>query len=261
MTATGEIQIRIKGNLDNTPLTPSNFDIRDIKDLLDVVSRLLESFHAGSNRRPVVSYEIRKGSVINVFRTNMQTVVSFMAVASLVQSSGSLDGLEANTAKCIQDLQKSAICKGYSYEISGSGHEGTALVIDSHSNLKINDAIWANTEIYLYGTLENAGGISKSNIHIRTKEYGTVIIEADREVLRQREENFLYRNFAIRAMGRVNVRSGEIDMTSLRLIDMTPFNPKFDSQYIKKLTTTASKRWSDVKDVDNWLNQIRYGNV
>jgi len=41
MNDSGKIEIRVVGRLGNEPLSPDNFDIREIKSLFDVVETLL----------------------------------------------------------------------------------------------------------------------------------------------------------------------------------------------------------------------------
>lgn len=257
MNSSGEIIIRIKGHSKNGPLTPDNYDIRELRDLLSIVENLIDSFYPADVKRLPVSYEVKKGSVVNIFRTSKQIAVSVMAVASMIGASNSLEGVEYRTAKAFCDLQKSAVSKGYTYEFFGSEYSESVLNISPESKLSISESVWAEAEVYLYGTLENAGGASKSNVHIRTKEYGLVVVESNRDFLKDQEDNFLYHNFAIRAATRVNVISGEIDFSNMRMLEMTPFNPKYDSDYLDSLISKATRNWTDVEDVNLWLNEIR----
>lgn len=120
MNNLGEIIIRIKGHSASGPLSPENFDIHELKELLTTVENLIDSFYLANTKRLPVSYQIKKGSVVNIFKTSKQVAVSVMAVASMIGASNSLDGVEYRTAKAFCDLQKSAISNGYSYEFSDS---------------------------------------------------------------------------------------------------------------------------------------------
>lgn len=137
MNSSGEIIIRIKGHSKNGPLTPDNYDIRELKDLLSIVENLIDSFYPADVKRLPVSYEVKKGSVVNIFRTSKQIAVSVMAVASMIGASNSLEGVEYRTAKAFCDLQKSAVSKGYTYEFSGSEYSESVLNISPESKLKM----------------------------------------------------------------------------------------------------------------------------
>lgn len=257
MSNSGEIVIKLKGYSESSPLTPDNYDIGELKNLLQIMENLIDSVYPKDTKRPPVSYEIKRGSVVNIFRTSRQISVSVLAIAAMIGSANSLEGVEYKTAKAFQELQKSAVAKGYTYEISDSENSLPVLSVTPTSNLKVNESIWVDTELYLYGTLENAGGSSKSNVHIRTKDYGLVIVDTDRDMLKDRKDNFLYRNFAIRANSRIDISTGQIDFTHVKMIDMTPFDPVYDEGYLDSLIDKAEENWKEVEDVDSWLNEMR----
>ena len=59
----------------------------------------------------------------------------------------------------------------------------------------------------------------------------------------------------VRASGKQNVESGEIDARPLRLIELVDYGPKFDSDYLNDLISKAKKSWKGVKP-DEWLMSI-----
>jgi hypothetical protein len=117
--------------------------------------------------------------------------------------------------------------------------------------------LWADAEVYYYGTLIDAGGKTKSNIHLDTKD-GLVKIDADKEILASIEVNPLYRKFGVRATAKQNILSGDIDRSSLRLIEMIEFEPKFDFAYLERKIDSSTPVWSGI-DVDEFLHEIREG--
>lgn len=255
MDTSGNVEIRVNGKVGNEPLSPHNFDIREIRGLFDVVETLLYPNQKVS--RDPISYSIEEGSVRNIFKTTAQGAATFIAIISLAQQTGSLDVLELSTAKALQEVQKSAIRTGYTFEFGVCGFDKPALSISQNTNYHINEKIWADAELYFYGTLINAGGKDKSNIHILTKDKGVIILATEREFLQDQKNNLLYKQFMARAIGRQNITSGVIDMSSLRLIELTPYDPLYNEQYIERLIKRATPRWSDVRDSDLWLSEIR----
>ena len=113
-----------------------------------------------------------------------------------------------------------------------------------------------DAEVYLYGTLTDAGGKDKSNIHLDTKEYGQVTIDSDKEYLKNIRENLLYKEFGVRAQGKQSLATGEIDMSSLRLISLQGYRPVFDENYLNGLIAKASRSWAGV-DVDSYMTDLR----
>ena len=130
------------------------------------------------------------------------------------------------------------------------------LRITPQTHYQRSSEIWVDAEVYLYGTLTDAGGKDKSNIHLDTKEYGQVTIDSDKEYLKNIQENLLYKEFGVRAQGKQSLATGEIDMSSLRLISLQGYHPVYDENYLNGLIAKASKSWAGV-DVDSFMSDLR----
>ncbi len=254
MEELGKIEIRVVGRIGNEPLSPENFDIREIRGLFDVVEALLYPNQKYS--RAPITYSMETGSVRNIFRTSLQKATAFLAVVSLVQQTGSLMGLELQTARALQEVQKSATRNNFTYEF-GDSNNAPSLIISKDTYFHIDEDSWAEAEFYFYGMLINAGGKGKTNIHLQTKDNGVITIATHKEFLQEREENILYKYFAVRARGRQNIVTGEIDTSSLELLELTPYDSRYNERYLADLIKKASPRWENVKDIDKWLSEIR----
>ncbi len=258
MEELGKIEIRVVGRIGNEPLSPENFDIREIKGLFDVVEALL--YPNQKYTRAPITYSLETGSVRNIFRTSLQSAKAFLAIVSMVQQSGSLMGLELPTARALQEVQKSATRHNFTYEFGDPSQDSPSLIISKDTFFHINEDLWADAEFYFYGILINAGGKDKTNIHLQTKDNGVITIATQKEFLQERKENILYKHFTVQAHGRQNIVTGEIDTSSLQLIELTPYDPSYNEQYLANLIKKASPTWEKVKDVDKWLSEIRETN-
>jgi len=207
--------------------------------------------------RPIISYDIQQGSVRNIFKTGIQYIVSFNAVLGLISNTGSIDYLDIDTAKAIENLQELAIKKDFSFDITTSIDKSNIIHIDKFTEYKRTEAIWADAEFYFYGKITNAGGKDKANIHLLTDEYGTVRIQTPITFLEQQEENILYKSLGIRAKGKQHSENGDIDFTNLDFIELIDYNPIFDEDYLKNLRTKAKNSWLSKINPDEWLRQIR----
>lgn len=255
MTKEGKIQIRVIGNNGNEPLSPQNFDIRDISKLFEIIEPLL--YPNQKIQHPPITYSIQAGSVVNVFQASVQAVVMLLATLDYVNQQGNLHGLELPTAKAICEMQKLARINNYTFEIGKPEAIRPALVISSETTYHIDETLWADVEFYFFGQLTDAGGVGSPNIHLKTKDYGTLKISAQKEYLKDLQENILYKEFSVRALGRQNIETGELDLSSLTLIEMTPFSNTYDRKYLDDLIKQATPRWSDIEDVDEWLYNLR----
>jgi len=253
---TGDIVIRISGNQGNIELSPEIYDIREIKQVLEDFENLL--FPSQKKNRPTISYKLEKGSVRHVFKTSMQAVLGFSAIIGQINESKSIDFLELKSAEAIESLQNTAYQKNYSFEISTSLTSQTHLEINTKTKFFKSETLWADAEFYFYGTLTNAGGKSNVNIHLDTSEYGSLTIDTPREYLKEAEENMLYKQFGVRASGKQNSETGEFDRSSLKLIELFDFQPKFDEEYLSSKIIKAKSKWSNI-DKDEWLRDLRGG--
>jgi len=250
------IEIRVLGQNGNIELTPSNYDIKDIISILESLESML--FPATKKDRPTISYSIEKGSVRHKFRTSMQAVLGFSAILGQIQHENSIDFLELKSAEAIERIQQVAYQKNYAFEISTSVQNSGAIKIDAKSKLIRSESIWVDAEFYFYGTLTNAGGKSKVNVHLDTQEFGSLTIDTPKEFLENKEDNLLYKKFGVRASGRQNSETGEIDRNSLKLIHLIHFSPKYDEEYLNERISKAKKKWQGVNK-NEWLKDLRGG--
>lgn len=168
--------------------------------------------------RTFITYDIQEGSVRHLFKTTIQTVIGFSAVLGQVQANESIDFLELKTARAIENIQNLSRQKNYEFQIKTSLKDNYELTINPSTKYFRTENIWVDAEFYFYGILKDADGKSKANIHLDTKDYGYLSIETGEEFLKEREEILLYKKFGVRASGKQNIETGEIDTKSLSLL-------------------------------------------
>lgn len=254
MEKIGYIEITISGAKGSLKLTPDTFDIRELTELIQQVEKML--FPGERKERPLISYRMEEGSVKNIFKTSLQIVIGFNAVLTQVQTSQNIDFLELNTAKAFETFQELAVKKDYNFEIKTSVEDSPILKIDKSTFFYRTSENWVDAEFYFFGKVTNAGGKDKANIHLVTDELGTLYIQTPQEFLAKVEENILYKNYVIRAKGKQNSNTGEIDKQSLTVIELIDYNTKYDEQYLKNLRKKAMK-WLNEINPDEWLRDIR----
>jgi len=250
----GYIEITISGAKGSLKLTPDTFDIRELTELIQQVEKML--FPGERKERPLVSYRMEEGSVKNIFTTSLQLVIGFNAVLAQVQTSQNIDFLELNSAKAFEIFQEEAMKKEYTFEIKTSVENSPILKIDKSTSYYRTTENWIDAEFYFYGKVTNAGGKDKVNIHLVTEEFGTLYIQTPQEILANLEGNILYKNYVVRAKGKQNSETGEIEKQSLSFIELIDYNTQYDQQYLKNLRKKAMK-WLNEINPDEWLRDIR----
>lgn len=183
-----EITLRIIGKNEDEPLSPANFDIGQIRFLLDEVESLLYPDRKKRKDRPTISYELKEGSVLNVFRTSMQSVLLVSSMLGVIeQENGYIDKLEMASAQAF------ALRHNYDIEIGTSDKPQRIFKITPTTHYVRRENILVDIECYYYGTLTDAGGKDKANIHLDTKDAGSLTIRTDKEYLAGYQGNPLYK--------------------------------------------------------------------
>lgn len=257
MEKIGFIEIRITGSKGNFDLSPDNYDIREIISILENAENLL--FPSDKRDRPTISYKIEEGSVKHILKTSIQYIIGFNAIIGQINQVQNIDFLDLSTAKALENIQEIAIKRNYVFNIKTSLDNTNELRVDKTTRYYRTEAIWVDAEFYFYGKVINAGGKDKANIHIFTEELGTVRIQTPISFLEQYDENLLYKTFGIRATGKQNSETGEIDTSSLKFIELVDYQPKYDELYLSALRDKAKKSWLGRIAPDKWLNEIRGG--
>jgi len=257
MDKIGYIEIRITGSKGNLDLSPDNYDIREIISILENAENLL---YPGEKRdRPTISYKIEEGSVKHILKTSIQYIIGFNAVIGQVNHIQNIDFLDLSTAKAFENIQDIAAKKDYNFSIKTSLDNSHELVVNRSTRFYRTESIWVDAEFYFYGKVTNAGGKDKANIHIYTEELGTVRIQTPISFLEEYDENLLYKTFGIRAIGKQHSETGEIDISTLKFIELVDYQPRYDEIYLKTLRDKAKKSWLGGINPDKWLNEIRGG--
>lgn len=254
-----EISLRIIGKNGDESLSPANFDIGQIRFLLDEVENLLYPDRKKRKDRPTISYELKEGSVLNVFKTSMQSVLLVSSMLGVIeQENGYIDKLEVGSAQAIENLQSFALRHNYDIEIGTSDKPQRIFKITPTTHYVRRENILVDIECYYYGTLTDAGGKDKANIHLDTKDAGSLTIRTDKEYLAGYQGNPLYKKFGVRVRAKKNLLTGDIDKSTLVLVELMDYQPKFDEDYLQGLIRKATPKWRDV-NADEWLANVRGG--
>lgn len=254
MKKLGYIEIHASGFSSGVKLTPESMDIKEIMHLMENAEKLL--FPGEKKDRPTISYSINEGSVKHIFTTSIQAIIAFNAILGEISLCKKIDFLESSTAKAIESIQVNSRRKGYSFVISTSLKDSNILTIDSTTDYTIKEFSWVDVEFYFYGKIIDAGGKEKANIHLLTGDFGLVKINTPLQFLADSKENILYKTFGVRAKGKQNFETGEIDKTSLEFLALVDYNTNYEQAYLDELRQKASGWLSNINP-DNWLREVR----
>lgn len=257
MDKTGFIEIKISGSKGNLELSPDNYDIREIISILENAENLL--FPSDKKDRPTISYKIEEGSVRHIIKTSVQYIIGFNAIIGQINEVQNIDFLDLGSARAFENIQDIAKKKNYNFTITTSLEKSNVIKIDNSTRFYRTETVWAEAEFYFYGKVTNAGGKDKANIHVHTEDYGSIRIETPISFLEDYDENMLYKTLGVRAIGKQQSETGELDKSSLKFVELIEYNPKYDETYLSALRNKAKKSWLNNIDPDKWLKEIRGG--
>ncbi len=250
----GYIELIVSGKKGIFEINPDNYDVRDIISDIQNVENLL--FPVDKTKRPTLAYRIEEGSIKHLFKTSAQFVIGFTAILNQILSANNIDFLDVNTARAFESFQESAIKKDLTFNVTTSMTDSPTLKIDKSTRFYRTEPTWVNAEFYFYGKVVDAGGKDKVNIHLDTPELGTIIIKTPQDTLAKLEKNILYKSYGVRAIGKQDSKSGEIDKKSLEFRELIDYVSLFEEEYLKKLRKKAMS-WLKNIDPDDWLGEIR----
>lgn len=257
MDNTGHIVITITGKTVDGNLHPKDIDISETKELLSDAEILLFPTKAEKEERPRVSYEVKEGSVKNLFFIPTAKAIMFTALMSEVGKRGSVDLLEPKAAAIIDKWQRKSYTTGREYSIASSiSNDNPFVTISKETQFIAPQSDWVNTSLYLYGKIFEEGGLSKINLHILTDRYGKLVVDATEEQL-TKGANKLFQVYGLWVKGKQNLQSGALK--DLSLIDFLTYQAEYDELALRKLIDKASLSWKKIKDKDLWLSDIRGG--
>lgn len=251
MEEQGYIEIRVD-NFDHT-LSPKDVDINEIKNIISDIETFLFPTREEKKLRPQISYDIQSGSAKHRFFLPISAVILFNGLTSEIYKRESLDFLDYKRQEVIDNLQKKAVKNGYIIEFNSSLSEKPSLIIDNSTNFEKIIPHQYESEFYLYGEIYQEGG-KNPNIHISTPKYGNLTVAATKEQIRDGEKR-TYQPYGIKVMGKKDLSDGKL--SDLKLLEFINYRPTYNKNLLNKVIEKASKNLNKIKDLDNWIEELK----
>jgi hypothetical protein len=133
------------------------------------------------------------------------------------------------------------------------------IVIDHTTDFHALDVEkWVDVERYIQGELMDLGGVRESNAHIKLPNGKTLTVRTDKDLIKAKADNMVYRVVHLRIKAKYNLDTGE--MKDPTLIEFVNYAPKFDADAFDRLTRKGADAWKDVDDPAQWVRQLRGSN-
>jgi hypothetical protein len=167
-----------------------------------------------------------------------------------------LDNLDAKRREVMERWQKAARqSKQVAYRISAPFLE-RPIEINAESDYHADDADqWVQVERYVRGEIQDLGGVTKANAHIKLPDGRTLKVTTERDVLRNDTVNRLYKLAMLRIKAEYNVLTREL--RNARLVEFVEHASTVDEEALSKLTRRGAVAWKDVPGATTWVDELR----
>jgi hypothetical protein len=167
-----------------------------------------------------------------------------------------LDSLDAKRREVMERWQKaSRQSKQLSYRISAP-FLADSIHINPETDYHADDADqWVQVERYVRGEIQDLGGITKANAHIKLPDGRTLKVTTERDVLRNDTVNRLYKLAMLRIKAEYNVLTREL--RNARLVEFVEHTSTVDEEGLSRLTRRGAAAWKDVPNATAWVDELR----
>ena len=169
-----------------------------------------------------------------------------------------LDNMDSKRREVMERWQKAARqFKQVAYRISAP-FLTHPIEINAESDYHADDADqWVQVERYIRGEIQDLGGVTKANAHVKLPDGRTLKVTAERDALRDDTQNRLYKVAMLRIKADYNVLTREL--RGARLIEFVEHATDVDEEELARLTRRGVNAWKDVPNATVWVDELRGG--
>ena len=169
-----------------------------------------------------------------------------------------LDNLDAKRRDVMVRWQKAARqTRQLAYRISAPFLD-RPIVVNAESDFRSDDANqWVQVERYIRGEIQDLGGATRANAHVKLPDGSTLTVTTDRNVLRDDTVNRLYKLAMLRIKAEYNVLTRVL--RNARLVEFVEYAPQVDEEELARMTRRGADAWKDVGDATAWVDELRGG--
>jgi hypothetical protein len=236
--------------------TPERVRLASLADFTNDV----ETFLRGKTREvdsSALEVAVQPGSVAIVTQPIAAAPGLFRDLRALLESD-LLDALDVKRREVIERWQKLARTdRTVSFKVAAP-FLARPVVVNADTDYRADDADqWVRVERYVRGEIQDLGGVTKANAHVRLPDGSSLTVGTERDVLRNDSVNRLYKPAMLRIQALYNVLTRELK--DARLVEFVHYEPRFDEAELARLNRRGAQAWKDVGDASAWVDELRGG--
>lgn len=169
-----------------------------------------------------------------------------------------LDGLDTKRREVMERWQKTARqTRQVAYRISAPFLD-RPIMVNAESDYHSDDADqWVRVERYIRGEIQDLGGATRANAHVKLPDGSTLKVTTDKDVLRDDTVNRLYKLAMLRVKAEYNVLTRVL--RNAQLVEFVEHSSRIDEESLLRMTRRGANAWKDVGDATTWVDELRGG--
>jgi hypothetical protein len=234
--------------------SPERVRLGDLADFSTDVATFLRGENKEIDTR-TLEVAIRKGSFA-IETTPLLSAPNLFRDLRALLSGELLDSLDTKRREIMERWQKSARqTRHVAYRISAPFLD-RPIIVNAESDYHADDADqWVHVERYIRGEIQNLGGLTKANAHVKLPDGRTLTVTTEHDLLRDDTVNRLYKIAMLRIKAEYNVLTREL--RNARLIEFVEHTTTIDEDALSRLTRRGAIAWKDVPNATNWVDELR----
>jgi hypothetical protein len=173
-------------------------------------------------------------------------------------SNGRLDGVDPKRVNIAEKWRTEAMKKPTrTFRISDTANTHVVAIHANTFFIREFESNWVLVERYFSGMVEDFGGATAPNIHLRLDDGSSLKIDATRDQIREQERNPVYHTVIMRVELEEDLVTGE--KRNARFLGFGDYDPRIDEDQYKKTIEAGQAAWKDIGDAADWVRKIRGG--
>lgn len=225
----------------------------------------VQKYVQGADSKTVLhdlSVQVEEGSLLLRVLIPAGLLSSLIADTAKIASDASLSEVDPVRARVVSRWQERARMEPeLKYTVRSPRGAFSPVEITKDSVIKREERTqWADVERYLVGEITDWGGAQTSNVHLRPRNSReTIIIAAKPDQIRGQRENLVYHKAIVHIRARQNAKTGEVDKTSYKLLELRAYKPEVEEARLQQLFERGARAWADTPEGGDWVEELRGG--
>lgn len=252
-----DLSFSVDDELLGKQIGPENISLPLLVEFAEQVSTFLR----GSSKADLKNIKavIKTGSFALEVEAPTQLLEPAIRDYQTIREHKSLADVDPIRAQIIENWQSLAVKNsGRIYKLfidSADANKIKPLIISSDTSYKTQKELWADVELYTYGSVYDLGGKSQPNVHLQLADGRSVRVQASIDTLAGDRVNRLYSKQLVRIKAQQNLQTKEYrDET---LVSFEKYNPHFDEDEFQAIVRQGRLAWKNVKNATEWVENLR----